>query len=70
MALSLDRLLMAPEEMDMEVGAEATTEVETMAMVEVPMVVVAATRPWVELLEVVVVATTLRSGQTTTAAWA
>ena len=70
MALSLDRLLMAPEEMDMEVDAEAIMEVETMAMVEVPMVVVAATRPWEELLEVVVVVTTLRSGRTTTAAWA
>ena len=70
MALSLDRLLMAPEEMDMEVDAEAITEVETMAMVEVPMVVVAATRPWVELLEVVVVAITRPSGRTTTAAWA
>ena len=72
MVPSLAKPTMVVEEaMDMveDVVVDIMVE-ETMDMEEVPMVGVEAIHPWVEVPEVAVVGTILRSGRTTIAAWA
>ena len=64
-------IMVVEEATDMEeVAVEDIMVEETMDMVEVPMAVVEVIHPWVEVPEVAVVGTILRSGRTTIAAWA
>ena len=64
-------IMVVEEATDMEEDAVEDIMVEgIMGTEEVPMAVVEVIHPWVEVPEVAVVGTILRSGRTTIAAWA